>query len=114
MLDQNWVRYVFRSIGYTIGTPSKLYEENQATIKRVLGGRINTQARPLDVLITALHELCLRKTFDMVDTILNMQLTDLNSKPQGRKSLRSIIYFAIGVQFYPLPVSLHYQQLLLG
>ena len=55
------MRDLFRSIGYTIGTQSKLYEENQATIKGVMADRISPQARPLDVLITALHEIHLRK-----------------------------------------------------
>ena len=76
--------------------------------------RINPQASPIDVLITALYELNLRKTFEMVDTRSNMQLADLNSKPHGRKSLLNIIDRSIGVRFYPPPGSLHYQQLLLG
>ena len=59
VLDQNWSRGFFRQIGYTIEHPSKLYEENQATIKRVPEDRINTQTIPLDIIITALHELCI-------------------------------------------------------
>ena len=61
ILDQKWIRDFFRSIIYPIGLPSKLYEENQATIKIVLVDRITTQSRPLDVLVTALHELHLIK-----------------------------------------------------
>ena len=64
---------------------------------------INPQARPLDVLITALRELHLRKTFEMVDTRSNMQLTDLNSKPHGGKGLQNPIDRVIGVRFYPPP-----------
>ena len=66
----------------------KLYEDNQATIKRFLAYRIASQAGPLDILITALCELFLRKTFDMLDTKSNMQLHDLNSNPHGRKVSR--------------------------
>ena len=84
------------SIGYPIGPPSKLYEDNQATIIRVLVDIITPQSRPLDFLITALHEIHLIKTYDMVDTRSNMQHADLNSKPQGRKILRDIIYRVIG------------------
>ena len=61
VLDQNWIRDFFRPIGYPIGPPSKIYEDNQATIKTVLADIITTQSRPLDVLITAIHELHIRK-----------------------------------------------------
>ena len=87
VLDKNWIRDFFRSIGYTIGPPPKIYEDNQSTIKRVLEDRIITQTRPLDVLISYLHELHPRKASEMVDTRSKMQLSDLNSKPHGRKSL---------------------------
>ena len=69
-----------------MGPPSKLHEDNKATIKRVLVDRITPQVRPLDVLITALHELHIRKIFEMVDTRSSMQLDDLNSKPRDEKS----------------------------
>ena len=45
----------------------------------------------------------------MVDTRSNIQLSDLNSKPHVRKSLRNLIDRAIGAQLYTPPVSLHYQ-----
>ena len=61
VLDQNCIRDFFISIGYLIGPPSKLYEDNQATIKIVLADRITHQARTIDFLITSLHELHLRK-----------------------------------------------------
>ena len=77
VLDQNYIRYFFRSVFYPIGPPSKIYEDIQATIKIVPVDRITNKARPLDVLITALHELHLKKTFEMVHTISNMQLADL-------------------------------------
>ena len=85
LLDQNFIRNFFRSIGYPIGPPSKLYPYNQATIKIFLADRITPQARPLGGLITDIHKFHLRKTFDMVDTRSNMQLSDLNSKPHGGK-----------------------------
>ena len=40
-----------------------------------------------------------------------MQISDLNSKPHGGKSLRDIIYRAIGVCLYPPPVSYYYKLL---
>ena len=79
-----------------------------------MADRITHQARPLDFLITSLCELHLRKTFEMVDTRSNMQLSDLNSKPHGGKSLRNLINHAIVVRFYPTPGSLRYQQFCLG
>ena len=114
LLDQNWIRDFFRSIGYPIGSPLKLYKDNQATVKTVLTDIITPQSRPLDVLITAIHELHLRKIFEMVETRSNLQLSDLNSKPHGVKILQNLIYRAIGVQFYPPTGSLHYHQVWLG
>ena len=69
VLDQNWIRNVYRSIGYPILLPSNLYVENQAPIKRFLIDRIKSQYIPLDVLITTLHDIQLCKTFDLVNTI---------------------------------------------
>ena len=67
-------------------------------IKRVLADTITTQARALDVLITSLHKLHLRKTFELVEKRSNMQLAELNYKPHGGKSLQNLIDGAIGVQ----------------
>ena len=78
LLDQNWIRDFFRSIGYPIGPPSKNYQNNQATIKILMVDRITPQARPIDLLITALHEFSLRNTFEMMYTRSKMQLAYLN------------------------------------
>ena len=51
-----------------------MYEDNQALIKSVLAERITPQARPLDVLIAALHELHPMKIFEMLDTRSNKRL----------------------------------------
>ena len=114
VLDQNCIRELFIPTGCPLGPPSEIYEDNQATIKRVLADIITPQARPLDFLINALHKLHPRKTFEMVDTRSNMQLADLNSKPHGRKSIQNIIDRAIGAQLYPPSGSLHYNQLRLS
>ena len=98
---------------YTSSGTIKFIWVQSGTIKRVLAERINSQAIPLDALITALHKLNLHKTFAMVETILNMKLTDFNSKPHGRKILRDHIYCAIGVRFYPPQGSEHYKLLCL-
>ena len=105
VLDQKCIRNFFRSILYPIGPPSKLYEENQAIIKIVLADIIVTHVRPIDVLITDIHEHHLRKTFEMVDTRSNMQLSDLNSKTHGRKSLRDILDRVIQLRFCTPPGS---------
>ena len=68
VLDKNWIRNLYTSICYPIGPPSKLYQYNQATTKRALTDRISPQARPINVIITALHELHLPKRFEMLDT----------------------------------------------
>ena len=72
---------------------------------------ITQQAIPLDILITSIYELHLQKIFKMVDTISNMQLADLKSKPHSGKSLRYLIDRAIGVRFYTPPESEHYKLL---
>ena len=50
-----------------------------------------------------------KKTFEMVDTISNMKLADLNSNPHGRKFLRDLIDISFGVRLYPTPGSQHYK-----
>ena len=62
MLDKNWIRFFYRSVGYPIGPPSNLYEDNQAKIKIVLADRVTPHASPLDDLITYPHELHIHKT----------------------------------------------------
>ena len=114
MLYKNWIRNIFRSIGYPIVPPSKLYEDNQEKIQIVLADRITPQVRPLNVLITGLHELNLQKRFEMVDTRSYMQLDDLNSKTHDVKNLRDLISHAIGVRFCPPPGSEYYKLLHLG
>ena len=114
VLNQNWIRSFNRSINYPIVHPSRLYEDNQAKIKIVLEDRINAQSSPLGVLITAPHELHLRKKIDMVDTRSNMQLYYLNFKPHGGKSLRCIIYRVIGVFLYPPPGYEHHKKIFLA
>ena len=47
--------------------------------------RITPKAIPIDVLLTSLHELHLRKNIEMVDTRSNIQLSELNSNPHGVK-----------------------------
>ena len=72
---------------------------------------ITLQYRPLDVLVTGIHEIHLRNIFEMVDTRSNMQLDNLNYKSHCRKSLRDIIDCVIGFRFYPTPGSEHYKLL---
>ena len=108
---QNFIRNFYRSIGYPIRIPSKIYEDNQAKVLRILADRTNLQPRPLVVLITALHNIYLEKTFGMADTRSKIQLADLNSKPHGGKILRDIADRAIGVRFYSTPGLKHYKPL---
>ena len=56
LLYQHCIRNLYRSIGCLIGPPSKLYEDNQATIKIILADRTTPQVRPLDFVITDPHE----------------------------------------------------------
>ena len=72
---------------------------------------ITPQSIPIDIIITAHHDICLHKTSDVVDTISNIQPAELNSKPHGGKSLIYIIGHAIGIHFYPPPGSSHHKLL---
>ena len=74
---------------------------------------ITPQARPIDVLITALYKLHILETSEMVDTISNMQLADLNSKPSDGKILKDIINCVIEACLCPPPWPEHYKLLLL-
>ena len=56
VLNNKRIRKFYRSIGYTIRPPSKLYEDNQEIIKIDLEDRITKQSRPFNVFITAIHE----------------------------------------------------------
>ena len=80
VLDKNWIRDFFRSIGYTIGPPPKIYEDNQSTIKRVLANIITPQDRTIDVLITAHNEIHLRNHLKWCtqDQTCNMLTSTLN------------------------------------
>ena len=100
VLGKNWIISFCRSIGYPIGPPYKLYEENHVTIKTVLSDRITHQARHLEVLIIDLHKHHIRKN-DMVGKKPNIEFNDLNYKPHGGESLRDLIDHAIGNHFYP-------------
>ena len=75
---------------------------------------ITPKARPLDVLVAALHEFCLLKIFYMVDIISNVQLADLKSKLHKGKVLKKFFYRATGVRLYPPPGSEHCKLLCLN
>ena len=72
------------------------------------------QSSTLGVLITALHDHHLCKTFDRVYTRINILLYELKSKPHLGQSLRGIIYANISARFYPPPGSDHHKLIFLG
>ena len=49
VLNNKRIRKFYRSIGYTIRPPSKLYEDNQEIIKIDLEDRITKQSRPFNI-----------------------------------------------------------------
>ena len=62
---------------------------------------ITPKIRPLDVLISSIHDNHLRKKFDMGDTRSKMKLSDVNYKHHVGQSLRDQIVRSIGIRFYP-------------
>ena len=103
----------FRSIGYPIGTPSNIYEENQATFKKIPGVHNHSPSQTSKLTNHLYPQNPSQNIFDMVDTRSNMQLSDLNYKPHGRKSLRNIIDNTIGSFLYTPLGSGHYKRLFL-
>ena len=102
------------SIGFPLSKPTPTYEDNQATIKQVLKDRITPEARPLDVLITGLHEHKLRGTFSIHDCRSDLQLAYFNSKPLGGDLLANKVYWAVGARYLPPKNSIHHQALQLN
>ena len=112
VLYHNYIINFYISIGYPIGPPSKLYENNKSTIKLLfLADSITPQSRPINILITDLHDHFLCRTFYMVDIGSNIPLAELNSKPHGGQSLKYFIYRSISALFYPPPGSNHHKLL---
>ena len=62
----------------------------------------------LKMIMTDNHENNPRKISDIVDTISNLQLDDLNSKPHGGPILRDLINRKIGARLYPPPGSIYH------
>lgn len=102
------------SYGLGISLPSPVYEDNQATCKRVLTQRISAEARDVDARICQLHQYKLTGVFTAVDTRSQAQLADINSKPSSGNALEENISYVIGKRFYPPPDSEHYKLLDLG
>ena len=102
------LRNFMLSIGFPICQPTPTYEDNQATIKQVLKDRITPQARPIDVLITSLHEHHARGTFAIADCKSQLMLADFNSHPIGGDQLANRVFWAAGTRFLPPTNSRHY------
>ena len=93
VLYHNYIINFYISIGYPIGPPSKLYENNKSTIKLLfLADSITPQSRPINILITDLHDHFLCRTFYMVD---------IGSNPMEAKVL-NILFTAQSAPFSTL------------
>lgn len=105
------IRNFMTSIGSPICLPTPTYEDNQATIKQVNKDRLTPRARPVDVLITSLHEHKLRGTYEIADCHTDLMLADFNSKPLKGNELANKVFWAEGVRFLPPSTSTHFKQL---
>ena len=92
-------------------SPTKVMEDNQATLKQVLNDRITHQVRHLDVLITWLHEHSLRGTFTPEYKNTHTMLADFNTKPCTGKAFQEKVQYMRGHTYLPPPNSEHFRLL---
>ncbi len=105
------IRNFLKTIGYPCKTPTTTYEDNSATISQVLKDRITPKARPVDILVTNLHDLYLQEVFEIKSCKTNYMLADINSKPLGGDSLHNKVLWIIGHRYFPKIGSRHYRLL---
>ena len=97
------------SIGIKIYLPIPTYEDNDSTLQQVTKNRIEPLERPLDILITSLHENLNRGTMRLQYVKSNLQLEDFLSKPLQGDELKNKLFWTIGVRFYPSKDSVHWK-----
>jgi hypothetical protein len=95
------IRSFLTTIGYGQSLPKLTFEDNNATISQVIKDCLTPQARPLDVLITSLHDHHKRGTFKIASCSTKLMLADYNSKPLSGDILLDKILWSIGSRFYP-------------
>ena len=69
-------------------SPSKVMEDDQATLHQVLNDQITHQVSHLDVLLSSLHEHSLCGTFTPEYKNTHHMLADFNTKPSTGKSFQ--------------------------
>ena len=105
------IRTYLAMIGFTISAPTPTFEDNAETIVQVTKNIIAPQERPVDIMITSLHEHKNRGTFTIAYCKTTLMLEDFLSKPQGGYILLDKVLWAIGHRFYPPQTSQHYKHL---
>ena len=105
------IRHLLHCLGYPQLAPTIISEHNQATIAEVTNNCLTPQVHHLDTMITWLHENFIKKILLLKYTNTKCQKADLNTKPHGGESLKSMLLPLIGYSFYPPSNSEHYKLL---
>ncbi len=106
-----FIKKILNSIGIKIYLPIPTHEDNAATLNQVSKNRIEPLTRPLDIIITSLHEHLNRGTMKLHYVKSNLQLADFLSKPLQGDELKNKLFWSIGVRFYPPKDSDHWKHL---
>jgi hypothetical protein len=101
------------SLAYQVGAPTPTFEDNQGTIKAIRASRIYDNAHHLATKISLLNNQYIAGIIKLIYTKTTLQLSDINTEPCCGKSRQAVISFLVGVRFYPLKDTKHFQSLFL-
>eukprot|EP00957_Ditylum_brightwellii_P154248 11738465-Ditylum_brightwellii.AAC.1 len=105
------IRNFSSSLGYSIGEPSTVYEDNTCTIKAITSDRITPAHRHHDVKISLAIYHKQKGTVKVKYSKSEHTLADPNTKPHGCKTLTNKIDRLIGARLYPSEGPVHYDLL---
>ena len=98
-------------LGFPQLGPTITHEDNQPLIDEVLNHKITSNVRHLDVPLSYLQEQYRRQLFKLHWTHTTLQNADINTKPHGGLSLKSVILKLIGFDHFPPAQSEHHKLL---
>jgi hypothetical protein len=104
----NHLRDFMASTGYPIGSATPTLKNIQGEIRAIKASRIHDSTRHLATKISWLNEQYVSGIIKLMYTKMTLQLADLNTKPLCGKHLQAMIYFLVGVRYYPQDTTKHY------
>jgi hypothetical protein len=97
----NHIRDFASSLGYTFGAGTPTLDDSQGTIRAIKTSRIHDNTRHLATKISWLNEQYVAGIIKLLYTKTTLQLADVNTKPLCGKHLQAMMYFLVGVRYYP-------------